>query len=726
MNDVTRQHRPHAAWAIASATAAILASAALLGLAVPGPMLALGADWAPIPAGAGVGLLLASVALFAASRGRTAWAVGLGGTAATLGAWVLVHAWLAAEGGTTPEAGASLPHGAMPPNSALGVLLLGLSATCVGTRARALAAVCSLAAGVLGAGALIGYATGLDPAYRWGGEPMAPVTATGLLVLSSGVLWGRVSASDRSGAWTVPLGAVVATLTLVFLFHQALLVRRASQIDATVDATAQRIRTEVRVAVRGQRNALGGLAREWYDVFFKRRGAWESDVRIALAMSRGMASMAWFEPDGRLNWTYPSRAYAPQIPLPSPEADPTVVQGWMRSVPLEDGTIGFALLAPILDSKGIDGWLCGFFDARGFFGELSSALPDGFWIRVDSGPALLYEGGDGTPALDGRWAHDFPLELGSEVRLTVRPTTDWVAAQTSSLPAVLMAGGVLVALLLFWALRSARLARAHAVALEGEVEAHERTEAEVRRLNLGLEERVEQRTAELRRTNEELKGFASFLSHELRQPVFAQALWAQMLEEDHGRSLDEEGREYVAEIRRSTQRLGDLIDGQLWLAQLGSAPASAASVDLDAVLAEVATDLKRDLDEADATLHREPLPPVLGHAPQLYQLFRNLVENSVKYRRAEAPLHVRIAGERHGDLAEIVYEDDGRGFDPADAERIFEPFERGPGGGQGGLGLGLALCRRIVERGGGRIVAEGRPGRGATFRVRLPAPAADD
>jgi signal transduction histidine kinase len=149
-------------------------------------------------------------------------------------------------------------------------------------------------------------------------------------------------------------------------------------------------------------------------------------------------------------------------------------------------------------------------------------------------------------------------------------------------------------------------------------------------------------------------------------------------------------------------------------------------VDLDAVLDEVTSDLKPRLDTAAASVRRDSLlPSVAGDARQLYQLLRNLVENSIKYRRPGIPLEIRVSGRFDDDGAEILVADNGQGFDPADAERIFGAFERANESENEGLGLGLALCRRIMERCGGRIVARGRPGHGAAFEIRFSRPPED-
>jgi len=716
---------PRSVRAAVAATTLLICVAVLLGWALHLPsVVQLRADWAPMQPNAAVGLALVSLGLLASLRGFSRLGAGLGVAAIALAALTLaqdlfrldlgldsalMRVWLSIE----------TPHpGRMAPNTAAGLMLLGLSIALMPSH-RWIRSCCSIGAFALGAGALLGYATGLDATYDWGSlTPMAPATATCLVLSSVALLWDRDRAPRVEAAeqWHAPLVAGLGSVALALLFFQALLVRQENQIDATVQATSQRIGTEIRAAIRSQRDALGGLAREWNDTFFKLRSAWESDARIVLARSQGMAAVAWFEPDGGLNWSYPPDEGTPRVEVPRSAAD---VRPWLHPVTLSDGSAGFALVAPVLDDGSVDAWLCGFFRADEFFGGLSTLLPAGYAFRVDANGVPLYTGSPEDPDT-ARWMRRLPLGAGTGAEVAVQPTSEWIAGQRSLLPHVLLGAGLLVSALLVWALRAARQSSARALALEGEVRAHERAEEEIRTLNLELEGRVSLRTAELQRSNEALQRFASFLSHELRQPLAAQAFWAEILDAESAEALDARGRECVTEIRRSTRRMGDLIAAQLSLAALPSTPRGDRPVELGAVLEEVVADLKRDLDRAGATLHRESLAPVRGDVRLLYQLLRNLVENSIKYRRTGHPLEIRITSFDQPDGVEIHYTDNGRGIAPEDAQRIFGAFERAQGVESEGLGLGLTLCRRIMERLGGSIDARVRIGEGAAFSLRFP------
>ncbi|HKJ23443.1 MAG TPA: ATP-binding protein, partial [Myxococcota bacterium] len=212
----------------------------------------------------------------------------------------------------------------------------------------------------------------------------------------------------------------------------------------------------------------------------------------------------------------------------------------------------------------------------------------------------------------------------------------------------------------------------------------------------------------------------SFLSHELRQPVNAQTLWTDLLESDYGSGLDEQGRRGISEVRRLAHRMGELIEGQLELFALSSASAAFGPVDLAKVLEEVTRDLKTEIHQSGARIEWERLPVVSGDAAQLHQLFRNLVDNSIKYRRPEAAPVVQVSARIRLGEVEVLYRDEGRGFPANASDRIFQIGMRLEGGGSPGHGLGLAMCRAIAERHGGSLTAEGSPGKGASFRIVLP------
>ena len=262
-------------------------------------------------------------------------------------------------------------------------------------------------------------------------------------------------------------------------------------------------------------------------------------------------------------------------------------------------------------------------------------------MRLRAGKTTIY---DGRPSgLARQWSRTLPVQKALTLSLTVQPSEEWLAQQRSFLPQVVLDGGLVLASLLVWAIRAAQLSSARARRLDTEVEAHKQAEEQVRALNTQLGDRVAQRTTALERTNRELGRFASFLSHELRQPVSAQALWAELLDSQYGDSLDPQGREYLSEIRRSVKRMDNLIAGQIALSETSSAVFDLELVDMASVIREITSDLKSALEDVGATVHSDDLPSVRGDSRQLYQLVRNLLDNSIKYRRPEASPELRFS-----------------------------------------------------------------------------------
>jgi len=312
----------------------------------------------------------------------------------------------------------------------------------------------------------------------------------------------------------------------------------------------------------------------------------------------------------------------------------------------------------------------------------------------------------------------------------VAPAGGLRARFATPLPWVTLVSGAAIATLLGLSLRLAQQASTRAAAVElgnaeltRRIEESHRAREEIRKLNAELEERVKIRTGDLARSNEDLRRFASFVAHELRQPLGTMTIWTELLETGSRDALDPKALGYLRQIRGAVRRMSDMITGQLAMSAISSGAVELESVDLNKVVSEVVAELALEIEAARARVEVEELPPIWADARQMTQLFKNLIGNALKYRRPDVPLvvTVRVASpEPEAAYHCLVVEDNGRGFDSADAERVFRVYERLEPDAAEGSGLGLAICRRILARHGGTIRAEGRSGAGATFRIRLP------
>jgi PAS domain S-box-containing protein len=238
-----------------------------------------------------------------------------------------------------------------------------------------------------------------------------------------------------------------------------------------------------------------------------------------------------------------------------------------------------------------------------------------------------------------------------------------------------------------------------------------------------LERALQLAMAELERSNRDLEHFASIASHDLQEPLRKIRAFGERLEAVCEGRLPEKGRDYLARMTAAAARMQTLINDVLSLARVGTRAEAWREIDLGPVVSEVLADLDEMLSRTGGRVELGPLPSVPADPTQMRQLFQNLIVNALKFRGAAPPL-IRIAAvpASAGAGWQIVVADNGIGFDPKYAERIFQPFERLHGRDvYGGTGIGLALCRRIVQRHGGTITADAAPGAGACFTIRLPA-----
>ncbi|HEX6163895.1 MAG TPA: ATP-binding protein [Vicinamibacterales bacterium] len=236
-----------------------------------------------------------------------------------------------------------------------------------------------------------------------------------------------------------------------------------------------------------------------------------------------------------------------------------------------------------------------------------------------------------------------------------------------------------------------------------------------------LELRVETRTSELRAANRELEAFSYSVSHDLRAPLRAIAGFVQILEEDHGASLDPEARRHLERVKLNAQRMGQLIDDLLAFSRIGRTTMLRQSVDLTALATTAAQEaIAASGRSIDLTV--SPLPPCYGEPALLNQVFANLISNAIKFTGASPQPSITIASSVvDGDTVYFV-RDNGAGFDERYAEKLFGVFQRLHRNDEfEGTGVGLAIVHRIISRHGGRIWAEGKPNGGATFYFTLPA-----
>jgi PAS domain S-box-containing protein len=251
-----------------------------------------------------------------------------------------------------------------------------------------------------------------------------------------------------------------------------------------------------------------------------------------------------------------------------------------------------------------------------------------------------------------------------------------------------------------------------------------RAEARVHALNRTLESRVALRTRELSAANRELEMFAYNVSHDLRAPLRAIEGFSRLLVERYGERLDDAGRDYLGRVRMAAARMGDLIESMLKMSRLSRSELHLAELDLSRMAREIVAELRTGEPGRNVEVEIADGLRASGDPTLVRNLLQNLLENAWKFTRGRDPGRIEVGpGEPRDDGArEFLVRDNGAGFAPEYADKLFRPFQRLHSEAQfSGHGIGLASVKRIVDRHGGDIRAEGREGGGATFWFALPA-----
>ena len=243
---------------------------------------------------------------------------------------------------------------------------------------------------------------------------------------------------------------------------------------------------------------------------------------------------------------------------------------------------------------------------------------------------------------------------------------------------------------------------------------------------LAMEHELAARAERLQTTNAELQEFAYTASHDLSEPLRMVASYLGLLERRSAGALDEHGREYLHQALDGALRMRALIDDLLAYSRVANEEPRREQVDLQSVVADVLAVLGPAIDEANATMVVGELPTLEAEPLQLAQLLQNLIGNAVKFHAPDRAPVVRVTARRTVGACVMTVADEGIGIPAGDQERIFAMFTRLHGREQyAGTGIGLAICRRIAERHGGRIYVESEVGRGSAFHTLLPdAPSA--
>jgi light-regulated signal transduction histidine kinase (bacteriophytochrome) len=236
------------------------------------------------------------------------------------------------------------------------------------------------------------------------------------------------------------------------------------------------------------------------------------------------------------------------------------------------------------------------------------------------------------------------------------------------------------------------------------------------------EEALEEKSLSLTRSNADLEQFAYVASHDLQEPLRMVSSYVQLFAKRYQGQVDEQADKYIRYAVDGAMRMQALIDGLLEYSRAGRQAEQPVRVSAESALDRALYNLRKVIEETGAMITRDPLPEILSDEAQLTQVFQNLIGNAIKFRRPEEASRVQVGCARRGPYFVFSVADDGIGIDPRHAERIFAIFQRLHTRGEyPGTGIGLAICKKVVERSGGEIWLESTPGKGSTFHFTLRA-----
>jgi PAS domain S-box-containing protein len=235
---------------------------------------------------------------------------------------------------------------------------------------------------------------------------------------------------------------------------------------------------------------------------------------------------------------------------------------------------------------------------------------------------------------------------------------------------------------------------------------------------------VRQRTAELQRSNQALQDFAFIASHDMKEPLRKVISFGNMLRQKYNDSLEQTGNDYLNRMLDAAERMHSLLTGLLEYSRVTTNPEPFREVDVYAIIQEVLSDLEITIKKTGAEVKVGELPSIQADPTQIWQLFQNLIGNALKFHKEGGRPVVDLFSTTTDDgTFQIYVKDNGIGFEEQYLDRIFAPFKRlhGRRSQYEGTGIGLAICKKIVERHGGSITAKSTPGHGATFIITLPS-----
>ncbi len=552
----------------------------------------------------------------------------------------------------------------------------------------------------------------------------------------------------------LPILACAGIIIGTFLLWSSNIASEQTHIGRAVQIKTTAIRDTVQDQMEARILALVRMARRWEIRGKPSEIEWASDAVQYVSHYTGYRAIAWVDPSFRTRWIVPIKGNEEYLGRDFTD-DGSISQvlanakEWRKvavSAPIEeDSKRLLAVAVPIVRENIFEGSLIGFFKNEELFDSILRRESGLYSIALSSGNNAFYRRAVSGGKEDGAWVREADLSLyGAPWKVRVWPTEEALRSMETRLPAAILISGFLVGLLLSLVIYLGQVSKERAKVAEGsnlELEREiterknlesvaERNAAELAKFNVELEleimerkraeEEARRHSSELARSNAELEQFAYVASHDLQEPLRVIAGYVQLLSRRYAGKLDSNADEFISFAVGGATRMQRLINDLLAYSRVGTQGKKFVQASCSDAFDTALANLEAVVKESGAIITRGELPVVTADPSQLGQLFQNLIGNAIKFR-GEGPPRVDIQAQKNSHEWVFSVRDNGIGIDPQYSEKIFVIFQRLHGKDEyPGTGIGLAICRKIVEKHGGRIWMESQPGAGSKFYFTIP------
>ena len=499
------------------------------------------------------------------------------------------------------------------------------------------------------------------------------------------------------------IGGVCAILSIgLFSFYlESIKQRITGDLKQVQDATQKMLDTHV----EQQFLDLQRMASRWAHRGSMDYETWLADARNYVKDMPGIHAIEWVDTDFYVRWIEPLKGNESVLNMLSAfdqrrmdalkKARDNNEPVFTKTINLVQGGKGFLLYVPINSGKKFHGFILGVYKVYDLVSDILEHYGQQYRFELYEDGQQIYERGPTAAAYE---PVEGVIHVGeSRWVLKVYPSNQVVDAADSFVPYVILIGGLCLSILI--AILIHILSKTSS-------------------MNVDLARLQD----DLRRSNRALDVFASTASHDLKAPLRHMTTYADFIEEDLGEGLSADVAEHIVGLRRSAKRMHELVEGILQYSRVDGQTQSNDECDLNNICRDVLQDLGQSIDEADAHIESNPLPIIFGDNNQWRQVFQNLINNSIIYRREDEPLKITIGCFVNGNTYNLFVKDNGRGFNQEDAGVVFQPFKRLVPQHEGsGTGIGLSTVLKIIQCHDGQIEVTAEMNQGACFTITLPA-----